>query len=273
MTTPVDPFKLRPIGVVRSPFATTHEIPFQGGPATLELDPAFEAGLLGLERSSHLVVLGLLHRADRTLLRTRPRKLDAQAPEQGVFSTRSPARPNPISLTVVPLLGRDGRSLRVDHLDLVDGTPLVDLKSYSPAWDGIFAASHRHRVATARLDDARLLACFERDLQNFMGGAAAREEARLVLAALFVAIRAGAIEPRDPGLRLRMNRGGLEAEAAMALTGASASNERLAASQEAGPLRIELRFGDRLHVLEHLAGRLPPAPLDWACAFRQEVRS
>jgi tRNA-Thr(GGU) m(6)t(6)A37 methyltransferase TsaA len=125
--------RMRPIGVVRSPYRETAEIP--KGPraehraeGTLEILPELEDGLQDIEGFSHLFVLWAFHRAEgHDLVAKVP--LDDQAPH-GVFATRSPRRPNPIGLTVVELLGRDGSRLRVRGVDMLDGTPILDIKPY-----------------------------------------------------------------------------------------------------------------------------------------------
>lgn len=125
--------EMRPIGVVRSPYRETAEIP--KGPraehhaeGTLEIRPELEGGLQDIEGFSHLFVLWAFHRSEGyDLLAKVP--LDGQAPH-GVFATRSPRRPNPIGLSVVELLGRDGPRLRVRGVDMLDGTPILDIKPY-----------------------------------------------------------------------------------------------------------------------------------------------
>jgi tRNA-Thr(GGU) m(6)t(6)A37 methyltransferase TsaA len=93
----------------------------------LEIAPELEEGLMDIEGFSHLYVLWLFHRADGfDLVGTPP--FDTRP--HGVFATRSPRRPNPIALTVVELLGRDGRNLRVRGVDMLDGTPILDIKPY-----------------------------------------------------------------------------------------------------------------------------------------------
>lgn len=121
-----------PIGVVRSPFSDTSQIPKGPGAkhedeGVLEIRPEFEAGLRDIEGFSHLFVLWIFDRVDGYDLEARPPTDDRP---HGVFATRSPRRPNPIGLTVVELLGRDGRKLRVRGVDMLDGTPIVDIKPY-----------------------------------------------------------------------------------------------------------------------------------------------
>jgi len=126
-------FTPRAIGYVRSPYQNTSEIPKGLGAkhdaeGTLELLPEFAAGLADIEGFSHLYVLWCFDRStDFDLIATPP--CDDRGPH-GVFATRSPRRPNPIGLTVVELLGRDGENLRVRGVDMLDGTPILDIKPY-----------------------------------------------------------------------------------------------------------------------------------------------
>jgi tRNA-Thr(GGU) m(6)t(6)A37 methyltransferase TsaA len=123
---------MTPIGTVRTPFTETAQIP--KGPdakhdadGVIELDAEFEAGLQDIEGFSHLYVLWLFHRADGYDLIAHPPSDDRP---HGVFASRSPRRPNPIGLTVVALLGREGRRLQVRGVDMLDGTPVLDIKPY-----------------------------------------------------------------------------------------------------------------------------------------------
>ena len=124
--------EMRPIGVVRSPFAETAEIPKGPGAkhhaeGTLEIEEEFEAGLTDIEGFSHLYVIWRFHRVDGYDLVARPPTDDKP---HGVFATRSPERPNAIGLTVVRLLSREGRRLLVHGVDMLDGTPILDIKPY-----------------------------------------------------------------------------------------------------------------------------------------------
>src|SRR5271165_6985491 len=123
-------FSPQPIGYIRSPYQSTQEIPKGPGAkheaeGVLEILPQFTAGLTDIEGFSHLFVLWVFDRAQGfELLGTPP--IDDRP--HGVFATRSPRRPNPIGLTVVQVLGRDGRNLRVKGIDMLDGTPILDIK-------------------------------------------------------------------------------------------------------------------------------------------------
>jgi tRNA-Thr(GGU) m(6)t(6)A37 methyltransferase TsaA len=125
-------YVLRPVGVVRSPLRTREDCPkqgFEGAPdAWLEIDAAFVDALDGLTVGREVLVLTWLHEGRRDLLRVHPRG-NANKPLQGVFMTRSPDRPNPIGLHRVEVLEfqKPGR-IRVGPLEVVDGTPLIDIK-------------------------------------------------------------------------------------------------------------------------------------------------
>ncbi len=122
---------LRPIGVVRSPLTDAAAAPrqgFEGAPeATIVLEADVLDGLAGIAPGDEVEVLTWLDRARRDVLRTHPRD-DRSQPERGVFSTRSPARPNPIGLHRVRVVSIDGARLVVHDLEALDGTPVVDIK-------------------------------------------------------------------------------------------------------------------------------------------------
>lgn len=123
---------LTPVGFVRSPFQDTTEIPKGPGArhraeGTLELRPELEDGLQDIEGFSHLYVIWTFHRSEGFDLLART-PLDGRP--HGVFASRSPRRPNPIGLTVVELLRRDGPRVHVRGVDMLDGTPILDLKPY-----------------------------------------------------------------------------------------------------------------------------------------------
>ncbi len=125
-------FTLQPIGWVRSPYKETKDVPKGPGAkheaeGILDILPEFELGLTDIEGFSHLFVIWIFDRAEGFELLGMPPTDDRP---HGVFATRSPRRPNPIALTVVELLRRDGRSLHVRGLDMLDGTPILDIKPY-----------------------------------------------------------------------------------------------------------------------------------------------
>ena len=128
-------FSFQSIGYVKSPYKSAQDVPKGLGAkhdaeGVLEILPQFDLGLTDIEGFSHLIVLWVFDRLnaeDRLELQGTP---PADNRPHGVFATRSPRRPNPIGFTVVELLRRDGRSLHVRGVDMLDGTPLLDLKPY-----------------------------------------------------------------------------------------------------------------------------------------------
>lgn len=129
--------RLRPVGVVHSRFKDPSDLPppafapprfLQSVTGEVEIFPEFAAGLDDLEGFSHIIVLFHFHRAGSFKLKTVP---PGESRPRGIFSTRSPHRPNPLGMSVLKLLGRSGRTLEVAGLDLVDGTPVFDIKPYT----------------------------------------------------------------------------------------------------------------------------------------------
>jgi len=123
---------MRPIGYVRSPYHETRDVPRGLGAkheaeGILEILPEFAQGLTDIEGFSHLFVLWTFDRSEGFELMGTP---PSDNRPHGVFATRSPFRPNPIGLTVVELLRRDGNRLRVRGVDMLQGTPILDIKPY-----------------------------------------------------------------------------------------------------------------------------------------------
>jgi tRNA-Thr(GGU) m(6)t(6)A37 methyltransferase TsaA len=126
-----DRFELRPIGHVQSSLRTRAQAPLQGAEgapeATLRFASELAVGVTDLRPGQELLVLTWLHLADRATLRVHPRGNPLNE-EEGVFSTRSPDRPNPIGVHRVTVVAVDGCSIRVQDLEAIDGTPIVDVK-------------------------------------------------------------------------------------------------------------------------------------------------
>jgi tRNA-Thr(GGU) m(6)t(6)A37 methyltransferase TsaA len=128
----IDNVLMRPIGFVRSPYSETAQVPKGFGAqheaeGTIEILPEYELGLTDIEGFSHLYVIWVFDRSDGCeLLGTPP----TDTTPHGVFATRSPRRPNPIGLTVLKLVQRDGPKLQVVGVDMLDGTPVLDIKPY-----------------------------------------------------------------------------------------------------------------------------------------------
>jgi tRNA-Thr(GGU) m(6)t(6)A37 methyltransferase TsaA len=124
-------FEIRPIGAVESPLADLDEAPLQGDEgapeAWLVLDDEVGEAFRDLQPGDEVFVLTWLDRARRDVLSVHPRG-DPSNPRRGVFSTRSPDRPNPIGLHRVTIVAVDGRRIRVRDLEAIDGTPIVDVK-------------------------------------------------------------------------------------------------------------------------------------------------
>jgi tRNA-Thr(GGU) m(6)t(6)A37 methyltransferase TsaA len=128
----MDEITLRPVGYVRSGFSESGQIPKGLGAehkaeGVLEVRPELEPGLTDIEGFSHLFVLWVFHRSEGCELVGTPPSDDRP---HGVFATRSPRRPNPLGLTVVELLRREGPRLYVRGVDMLDGTPVLDIKPY-----------------------------------------------------------------------------------------------------------------------------------------------
>lgn len=129
--------RLRPIGVVHSPFRVREDVDprrnsrpggFSDVRGEIEIDPAYAAGLKDITGLSHLIVIFAFHKSGPGHLLVKP---PFETRRRGVFSTRSPHRPNPIGMTVVRLLGRRGNILKVSGVDMLDGTPVLDIKPYT----------------------------------------------------------------------------------------------------------------------------------------------
>lgn len=123
---------MRPIGYVRSPYKDVRDIPKGLGAkheaeGALEIEAEFERGLMDIDGFSHLFVIWAFDRSEGYSLEVTP---PSDNRPHGVFGTRSPRRPNPIGLTVVELLSREGATLRVKGIDMLDGTPIFDIKPY-----------------------------------------------------------------------------------------------------------------------------------------------
>jgi len=131
-------FEITPIGIVHSPYKTRTEAPHQGRfsdtVSEIEIFDAYAGGLKDVEKHPHLIILSWFDCSNRNVLLAMPPHTGV---EHGVFATRSPERPNPVGLCVVDLVGRTGTRLTVKGLDSIDGTPVVDIKPYSPGIDCI----------------------------------------------------------------------------------------------------------------------------------------
>jgi len=127
---------LKPIGVIHTPFKQLEKVPSQAymsdKEGEIEVFPEYVSALKGVEDFTHITVLFLFHKADGYCLQVN-RCMDGK--KHGLFVTRAPYRPNPIGLTTVRLLRVKGNRLRVRGLDMLDGTPLLDIKPFVPRFD------------------------------------------------------------------------------------------------------------------------------------------
>lgn len=127
----------KPIGYLHTPFTTLADMPIQpassnAGEGYAEILPEFEEGLAGLELFSHVILIYFFHQQTKTRLTVTPFLDDAQ---YGVFATRAPSRPNPIGISIVKLKKIDGCKIYLGKLDMLSGTPLLDIKPYIPGFD------------------------------------------------------------------------------------------------------------------------------------------
>jgi tRNA-Thr(GGU) m(6)t(6)A37 methyltransferase TsaA len=127
---------MRPIGVIQSPFTDKAQTPIQPtrsqAVGRVEVYPEFADGLQDLEGFSHIILLYVFHQSNDYTLRVKP-FLDDQL--RGLFATRHPCRPNPIGLSVVRLLARRDNILDIEGVDVLDSTPLLDIKPFVPDFD------------------------------------------------------------------------------------------------------------------------------------------
>ena len=129
-------FILNPIGIIHSPFTDKEQTPIQvtrsQAIGSVEVFPEFIEGLKDIEELSHIHLIYVFHQSDGYSLHVKP-FLDDN--EHGIFATRYPYRPNPIGLSTVRLLSRKGNVLTIKGVDVLDGTPLLDIKPYVPDFD------------------------------------------------------------------------------------------------------------------------------------------
>jgi len=142
-------FTMKPIGVIHSPFTDKRQTPIQASRSQavgqVEVYPEFAEGLQDVEGFSHLILLYVFHRSSEYTLRVKP-FLDDEW--RGLFATRYPSRPNPLGLSVVHLLERHDNILEIEGVDVLDGTPLLDIKPYMPEFDvrtGVHTGWYAHR--------------------------------------------------------------------------------------------------------------------------------
>ena len=160
----INEIKYKPIGIIHSPFREPKGTPIQPAGAkdingSVEIFPEYIEGLKDLERFSHIILIYHFNLSKRALLKVRP-YMDSEI--HGVFATRSPSRPNSIGISVVRLIGIKENILQIKDVDIVDGTPLLDIKPYVPEFDirnvkkiG-WLKKNVHKTSTTR-DDGRFI--------------------------------------------------------------------------------------------------------------------
>ena len=129
----------KPIGIIHSPFNNLEEMPIQPSSdasrqGTVEIYPEFMEGLKDLEGFSHIYLIYHLHKVNKSRLVVTP-FLDKEP--HGIFATRAPSRPNPIGLSLVKIVGLEGNLIHVDQVDVLDWTPLLDIKPYVPEFENV----------------------------------------------------------------------------------------------------------------------------------------
>jgi tRNA-Thr(GGU) m(6)t(6)A37 methyltransferase TsaA len=158
----MDEITYRPIGTIHSPFKEPRGTPIQpaaarGVAGTVELFPEYVEGLADLDGFSHVILIYHFHLSRKPSLRVKP-FMDDEV--HGVFAVRAPSRPNPIGISAVRLVGVEGNVLHIQDVDVVDGTPLLDIKPYVPEFDVRavervgWLEKNVHRLATSQ-DDGR----------------------------------------------------------------------------------------------------------------------
>ena len=153
-------FTFIPIGVINSPFDEPVNMPIQSAAAsgisgTVEIYDEFVPGLKDIEEFSHIILLYAFHRSDGYKLQVKPFLEDVV---HGVFAVRAPKRPNPIGFSVVKLLRVEKNILHIENIDILNGTPLLDIKPYVPGFDCYIEASsgwvgkHKEKIANKKSD-------------------------------------------------------------------------------------------------------------------------
>ena len=133
----MDTIRYKSIGIIHSPFKSAEGMPIQpsgaaGIKGTVEIEPEYKEGLKDIDGFSHVVLLYHFHLSQGFSLKVKPFLDDNH---HGVFSTRAPRRPNPIGLSIVKLIRVENNILRIENVDIIDGTPVLDIKPYVPVFD------------------------------------------------------------------------------------------------------------------------------------------
>lgn len=160
----MDMVEYKPIGVIHSPFKEPKGTPIQPAGArgiggSVEVFPEYVEGIKDVEGFSHIILIYHFHLSRGASLRVKP-YMDSEA--RGIFATRAQGRPNPIGISIVRLIGIDDNILHIQDVDIIDGTPLLDIKPYVPEFDvmeGIkigWLERNVHKLSTSK-DDGRFV--------------------------------------------------------------------------------------------------------------------
>lgn len=163
---------ITPIGTIHTPHTTRENMPIQpagarGIKGAIDVFDDYAAGLKDLDGFSHIVVLYQFHQSEGYSLEVTP-FMDTE--KRGVFATRAPRRPNQIGLSVIRLMSVEGNTLHVENVDMLDGTPLLDIKPYVPEFDG------QQEVRVGWLEKARGVVKGRRSDGRFGGGSDTRAQ-------------------------------------------------------------------------------------------------
>lgn len=245
-------FDLVQIGVVQSRVTDRRSMPPEGAPAAIQVFPEFAEGLLLIDENTHIWVVAWLEDADRERLQIIRPTYEPSRRRRGVFGLRSTTRPNSIAISPARLLRVNDNTLLLESLDFIDGTPVVDIKRYSPSYDTIFTArSSRDRYLLDKADPSRIRE-LEVEAAHFHGevNASMVAGARLIQ---YVSLNWN-IMPKDPDLHVQIGSSAaisVLADAVQALTAVTFGSGRLTVADGDG-----IRF-------EHGTRRLTVHPNPW----------
>lgn len=255
-------YELVQVGEVRSSIGDRRSMPPEGVPAEVVVYPDYHDGLLLIEENSHLWIVAWLEDADRERLQIIRPTYEPSRRRRGVFGLRSTTRPNSLAISPARLVEVRNGVLVLEALDFIDGTPVVDIKRYSPSYDSIFSArSSRDRYLLDKADPSRIRE-LEEEAAHFHGELNANmvAGARLIQ---YVSLNWN-VMPKDAGLKVEI--GSMPDLAALA----DALQALTAATFGSGRLRVT----DRAVVsFEHGERRLVFRPKSWVGADLNALRN
>ena len=248
------------IGVVHSPVPERRDMPAHGVRAEVEVFSEYEDGLLLIEGNTHLWIIGWYSGAERDQLQiVRPEYRSGQR-RRGVFGLRSTTRPNSLGICATKLVEVRGRRLVLDHLDFIDGTPVVDIRRYSPSWDAIVPA-RSSREQMVEVEEAARMDILEMDAATFHDAATPGVVA--VARLMRHVILGWQVLPRDDELHVSVPSSGHPGDYMDAIQGITAASF--------GSGRLSIHPGDDF-VLSWRDRKLSATPLASASMSVAEVR-